>query len=222
LAIMAADIFGSPNIGVYCLCSDALAIVPAETPEKWIRRFQECLGVDVCATNIGGSRLIGALVTGNSTGIVLPYLARGYEVERIKSMVDLNIAIVEDRKTALGNTILVNDNGAVVDPRFSEKVVRKLSNTFGVEVVKAEIAGMPYVGSFAVATNKGALTHPSVKLEEKEVVEEVLKVRMDSGTVNSGVPYVKAGLIANSQGAVVGFSTTGPELMAITNTLDLQ
>jgi len=91
-----------------------------------------------------------------------------------------------------------------------------------VEVVKAEIAGMPYVGSFAVATNKGALTHPSARLEEKKVVEEVLKVRMDSGTVNSGVPYVKAGLIANSQGAVVGFSTTGPELMAITNTLDLQ
>ncbi len=33
----------------------------------------------------------------------------------------------------------------------------KISEALGVEVVPTEIAGLPYVGSLAVATNKGVL-----------------------------------------------------------------
>ena len=128
---------------------------------------------------------------------------------------------METKKTAYGNLVLANDKGAVVDPRFKETEIKKISETLGVEAVPTEIAGLPYVGSLAVATNKGVLAHPMLTAEEKKTLENVLKVPVDVGTVNCGVPYVGTGLIANSHAAVAGSMTTGPEMFIIGNALDV-
>jgi translation initiation factor 6 len=69
----------------------------------------------------------------------------------------------------------------------------------------------------AVATNKGALAHPMLKNKEREVLQEVLKVPVDVGTVNRGIPFVASGLVANERGAIVGSVTTGPEIFIISN-----
>jgi len=97
----------------------------------------------------------------------------------------------------------------------------KIRDTLGVEVVPSEIAGLPYVGSLAAATNKGVLAHPLLKEEEQKVLKDVLKVHVDVGTVNCGIPYVATGLIGNRFGAVAGFMTTGPEMFIIGQALDL-
>jgi translation initiation factor 6 len=73
----------------------------------------------------------------------------------------------------------------------------------------------------AVATNKGVLAHPLLKDDEKKAIEETLKVPVDVGTVNCGIPYVGTGLIANSHAAVAGSLTTGPEMFIIGNALDV-
>ena len=70
---------------------------------------------------------------------------------------------METKKTAYGNLVLANDKGAVVDPRFKENEIKKISEALGVEAVPTEIAGLPYVGSLAVATNKGVLSSPVAK-----------------------------------------------------------
>jgi translation initiation factor 6 len=80
---------------------------------------------------------------------------------------------------------------------------------------------MTYVGALAVATNKGVLAHPLLKEEEKKTLEKVLKVPVDVGTINCGVPYVGTGLIANSHAAIAGSMTTGPEMFIIGNALDV-
>ena len=71
-------------------------------------------------------------------------------------------------------------------------------------------------------SNKGVLAHPLIREEEKRKIQEVLKVPVETGTINGGVPYVKMGIVANSKGAVVGTLTTGPELMAMTRTLGIE
>ena len=43
------------------------------------------------------------------------------------------------------------------DPRLKPAEIKKISEALGVEVVPTEIAALPYVGSLAVATNKGVL-----------------------------------------------------------------
>jgi len=217
LPVIFSDIFGSPNIGVYCFSNESLAIMPSGTPQKKIERFQQCLGVEVCTSNMGGSRLVGVLVVANSNGIILPHIVHDHELETIEKKTDRKICVLNDeRKTAFGNMILVNDYGAIVDPRLSPATVRELSDTFDVEVIKGEINGLPYIGALAVATNKGVLAHPKTKEEEKKIIEEILKVPVELGTVNGGVPYIKSGLLANSRGAIAGSLTLGSELMAIT------
>lgn len=80
---------------------------------------------------------------------------------------------------------------------------------------------MPYVGSLAVATNKGVLAHPLLQDSERKLLEELFKVPVDVGTVNCGVPYVGSGLIANRRAAIAGTMTTGPEMFIIENTFDV-
>ena len=146
---------------------------------------------------------------------------REKEIQALKSNSDLSIALMETKKTAYGNLILANDHGAVVDPRLKKKDVKQIEDALGVETVPAEIAGLPYVGSLATATNKGVLTHPLLKEDEQKLLKGVLKVHVDVGTINCGIPYVATGLLGNKYGAVAGQLTTGPELFIIGQALDV-
>ena len=215
------DVFGNASIGVYSLVNDRIAIIPPQVPETKRQKVEEWLKVKVVATTVGKSLIPGALACSNSNGVVLPPFTTEEEVKAIKSAADINVTIMDTKKTAYGNMVLANDKGAVADPRMEKEVVDKISDTLGVEVVPNEIAGLPYVGSLATATNKGVLAHPMLKDEERKVLSDVFKVPVDVGTVNCGVPYVATGLLGNSYGAMIGLLTTGPEMFIIGQVLDV-
>ena len=215
------DVFGNASIGVYSLVNDRIAIIPPQVPESKRQKVEEWLKVKVVATTVGKSVITGALACSNSNGVILPPFAQEEEIEAIKSASDLNVTVMDTKKTAYGNLVLANDKGAVADPRLKRGVVNKIADTLGVEVVSNEIAGLPYVGSLATATNKGVLAHPMLKDGERKVLKDVLKVHVDVGTINCGIPYVATGLLGNSNGAVAGLLTTGPEMFIIGQALDV-
>ena len=221
MAVYLSSIVGSASIGVYSLANDRFAVIPQMVSRKKAERTAELLKVQLVHTSISGSVLIGALACANSNGILLPNSVQEEEFAIIKASFDGNITVMETKKTAYGNLVLANDSGAVVDPRFKERDVRQIAETLGVEAVASEIAGLPYVGSLGVATNKGILVHPLLKDDEKRLLEDVFKVPVDVGTVNCGIPYVGTGLIGNSKAAVAGSLTTGPEIFIIGNALDV-
>jgi len=221
LAIYLSSIVGSASIGVYSLVTDRILVVPKLVPFKKAERLAEWLKVKLIHTAIGGSVLVGALAYANSNGILLPNFVREEELEAVKSVFKENITIMETKKTAYGNIVLANDYGAIIDPRLKALETKQVSETLGVEAVPGEIAGLPYVGSLAVATNKGVLTHPLLKESERKILEDVLKVPVDVGTINCGIPYVGTGLIGNRYTAVAGALTTGPEMFIIGNALDV-
>jgi len=221
LAIYLSSLVGSVSIGVYSLATDKMVIIPKLVPLKKAERLGEWLKVKLIQTSIGGSVLVGALACANSNGILLPHFVRDEEIDAVKSFFEGNITVMEKKKTAYGNIVLANDYGAVVDPHTKEPEIREISETLGVEAVPGEIAGLTYVGSLAVATNKGALAHPLLKDTERKLLENVLKVPVDVTTINCGIPYVGTGLISNRHAAVVGSLTTGPEIFIIGNALDV-
>ena len=190
-------------------------------PKEKAQEFADWLQAKLVYTSIGGSVLAGALACANSNGMLVPNYVRQEEIDQIKTAFDGNITVMETKKTAYGNMVLANDKGAAVDPRFKAPEIKKISDALGVEAVPVEIAGLPYVGSLAVATNKGVLAHPLLRDDEKKLLEQIFKVPVDVGTVNCGVPYVGTGLIANSHAAVAGSMTTGPEMFIISNALDV-
>ncbi len=214
--------FRNPNIGVFAKANDKFAIIPANCPAKFSRQFREILDVNVYQTDISGTALVGAFVSMNNKGVLLTPHTYDDEIKKIMSdNTDINVGILEDRLTAIGNLIIVNDNGAVVHRGFERDSIKKMEDIFDCEVETGEIGGYRTIGSVGVATNKGALVHPMAKEEELELIEEVLKVPVDIGTVNRGVGFVRTGIIANTKGALLGSETTGPEITRIEDALDL-
>jgi translation initiation factor 6 len=222
LGILRADVYGSPNIGVYCHSNETTAILPPGLTKKKLDRVRQYLGVRACVTNIGGCSLLGVLITSNSNGMVLPHTIHDHELKAVQDTLAMRVTVAQERWTAFGNIVLANDNGAVIHPGAPESLAKTVAETLSVDIVTATIGGLPYVGSLAVATNKGVLANHAITDHERAVIEKALKVPVEPGTINGGIPYIRAGLLANTKGAVVGPLTSGPELMAITRTLAIE
>jgi len=219
LTVYLSSIVGSASIGVYTMATESMVVIPRMVPQEKAQEIADWLKAKLAYTSISGSVLAGALTCANSNGMLVPNSIRDEELIELRSVFDGAITIMETKKTAYGNLVLANDNGAVVDPRFKAPEIKLIKETLGVEVVPTEIAGLPYVGSLAVATDKGLLAHPLLKDEERKVLENVFKVPVEVGTINCGIPYVGTGLIANSNAAVAGSMTTGPEMFIIEQAL---
>ncbi len=217
MTIILADVFGSPNIGVYCFCNESVAIVPPGLTNRKLNQFAEALGVGVCKTTIGGSTLVGALVTGNSNSVLVPHIIRDYELERIQKFA--KVVTVNAKWTALGNVVLANDLGAIVHPDTPREVVEAVNEELSVKPIPGMIGALSFVGALGIATNKGVILSPNTRDEERSVIESALHVPVELSSTNGGVPFVKSGILANSKGAVVGPLTRGAELMQISQTL---
>ena len=72
-----------------------------------------------------------------------------------------------------------------------------------------------------MSTNKGIIAHPGINEDEVKILEDVLKVEVDVGTANFGVPYLNSCMVANSNGVIVGKNSSGTELIRIEQALDL-
>jgi len=211
-----SDIFGDPNVGIFSFANDQLAILPAGIADKKLDVYRQALGVEAFGIGIADSRLVGIYVTGNSNAILVPYITTNEELALLRNT-GANVVVVKEKRTALGNVILCNDYGAILDPRLKEATVEAIDKALRVPHSTATIGGLPHVGSLATASNNGVLVNPIVKDSERRQISETLGVPVETGTVNSGVPYPRAGLVVNSNGGVVGALTLGSELIEISN-----
>jgi translation initiation factor 6 len=208
---------GNPNIGVSVAATEEFAIIPPNLTQEMVDLIEESLGLETVKTLICGSSLAGALSCGNSKGFIVSKYAFDREIEALKDM-GLEAQRIPDRLTAVGNIILANDFGAIINPLLSDEAVEIITQILDVEVVRGSIAKFKITGAVAVATNRGVLLHPSASQEDIELVEKILKVQADVGTVNNGTALVGACTVATSKGVIVSLNTTGPELARIEET----
>jgi len=211
------SINGNPNIGVYIHASDSYILIPPGLAEKEVSIIRETLRVDnVVELTIFNMRLLGVLVAGNSNGILVPKTISEDELRKLKaSLGDVNIAVLDTMENALGNLVVANSRAALVYPHFEPKVVKVIEDTLGVEAHRASVGGITVVGSVVVVTDRGGLVCPEASEDEVKMLSSLFKVPVLQGTVNFGVSFIRAGLVANSRGALVGEDTTGPEIARI-------
>jgi translation initiation factor 6 len=214
-----SDVFGDPNVGVFSYANEKVAILPAGVSGKKLKAYRDTLGVEPYSIGIAESRLVGIYLAGNSNGLLAPHITAEVELQRLTAT-GLPVRVIDDRYTALGNLIVCNDYGAIVDPRLRSTTVEQIEKTLGVPAVRTTIAGLPNVGALTVASNRGALISPMANDAERKVFSNGLGVPVETGTVNSGVPFPKAGVVANSKGAIVGALTIGRELIAVSNVFE--
>lgn len=206
-----------PYLGAFALATDEFLAVPSRfgnIPEE----TSETLGVPMFKTLVSESTLIGVLSAGNSNGVIVPDHIDTDE-KRLEEKIETKVSRVPGKSTALGNQVLTNDKGAIVNPDLPDEAIDMIRETLDIPTKRSTIAGLKNVGASAVATNKGALLHTDVTEGEFEIVEDVLQVPADIGTAAGGVKYVGTCIVSNSNGALIGENTTGPELGRIENTL---
>jgi translation initiation factor 6 len=197
---------GDPNIGLRGFATDSYCLLGCEIPET------EILKAPVYQVKISQTELVGIFAAGNSNGIVVPKIIEDDELAQLKKL-GINVLVLKTKETALGNLILCNDKGALLPPILKDHK-KEIEDALGCEAEIATLAGLYILGSCGIATNKGCLIHRDSTEEEAKIVEEILKVKVDVGSF-SGSPFVKSGIIVNSNGVLVGETVTGPELERI-------
>jgi len=212
--------FGTVEVGLFAVPTEEICLVPPQLKPRQRRLIEEVLEVEVIPTTLAGSILLSAMAAGNANGLVLSMMVLDEEIEAIKkASKDLNLEVLETKYTAVGNLVLANDRAALASSILPRRILKKIEDALGVEVVEGRVANRSYVGSLAVVTNEGGLVYAGASEEDEKMLSEIFKVDFLPGTVNDGVGFVRSGIIANSKGAIIGSTTTGPELMTISRAL---
>ncbi|MBQ6100428.1 MAG: translation initiation factor IF-6 [Methanobrevibacter sp.] len=212
------DIVGNPNIGVFILATDDVAIVPYNLLDEKAEIIKETLEVDIVKSSISGSNLIGSLAVANSNGIVVSPHILDREVKQFEEL-GLKVAAIPSQYTAVGNVVAANDNGAIVSPFLSEEACNVIEETLDVDVESRSISGSDIVGSLIKVTNNGFLITKNAISSEINLARKVFGVEGDIGTVGKGISLVGACSIANSHGAIVAKDSTGPEMARVEEAL---
>ncbi len=210
---------GNPNLGVYASVSESYAFIASDLGDDYVAEVEQTLGVRGIKTSVAGSFVVGSLMAMNSNGAIVSGLAEETEINRISEF--LPVALLSDNMNAAGNNILVNDNGAIINPDMDDSSLREVEDALGVECVRASIAGIKTVGAICVATNKGVAVPPDTTDADIRLIQEVLKVEAVRTTLNHGCRTLSACVLANSKGAVVGDMTTPIEMGKLEDALVL-
>ena len=218
MKVIALDFYGDNNLGLFGKASDKLCLVSNLLQEKKLKIISDVLKVDVLKLTLAGTELVGLFSAFNSNGILLPRIAAQQEIDALKK-IGINVEILRTKFTAIGNLVLCNDRGALISKVFTRSERGKIESCLGVESEYCALAALRAPGSCGVATNRGCVTHRDASEKEIELVRGLLKVKVNVGTVNFGSPFVGSGVIANSNGGLVGSLTTGPEVSNFVETL---
>ena len=219
MTINTDDIFGSDQVGIHFAAVGNVLFHPPELPKPALELMNDALGLESCAITIGGSHLVGALLSGNSRGMAVADIATEGDIETLTSYGD--VVVMEGGVNTAGNLLIVNEQGVVASPSVPDDGLEIIAEVMGVDVMATTIAGHDVVGSLGVCNDQGVLLHPDVTPDEVQAIEKVLGVPPMVGTVGFGSPYVGAGICATNNGALAGTETTGPELNRIEDALGL-
>jgi translation initiation factor 6 len=224
MALIQKNLFNSPYSGVFCATNDALTLIPPGIPENDMQAISEALNTQSEVITIGGSSVLGALLTMNNHGILVSNLVNPLEVEKFESLSDsynLKFGILSDRSNANGNNFLVNDSGGFCNENLSPRSIKVAEEVLGIKIKALSLNKMDTLGMIGCINNKGGLCHPDISDEERAIMEKILDIPVMEGTVNFGMPLVGAGVVSSSNGAVCGQQSTGIELGRIEEALKL-
>ncbi|MCI4455451.1 MAG: translation initiation factor IF-6 [Sulfolobus sp.] len=217
------SIFSNENIGLFTFTNDKYTLVPPGLERDLKEKIAETLKTEIIETTVSKSVLIGLFVNGNNNVILLPRTIDDDELIKLKTeLKDVRVEVLNIKPNALGNTMLLNDNGGLLFIELTEAEVKEIVSALQMDnVKKGTIANVVAVGSAGVVTDFGGLVHADASQEEVADLEKLFKTKIEIGTVNFGNAYVKTGLVVNRNGILVGSETTGPEILRIQQTFSL-
>ena len=191
----------SPNIGIFCISNDNVTLVPLSATVKLKQLIQDFLGTNVVPVSLLNTSLIGLFAACNNKTIIVPQHAEKHELRVLKDHFS-EVVIVESKYNTIGNLVSMNDHGTVCSPLLQGEL----------DATPLDINGNELTGSLLFATNKAFLAHRDTSETDLKTLEKVFRVNGTTGTLNLGDAFVKASIVGNIKGVLVGARTSGPEL----------
>ncbi len=193
---------GDPNLGLYGFATDRYAVIGKgiDMPD---------IGVPSIEVSHQGSSFSGIFFTGNSSFVIGP---SDMEPETEAAFLrHANIIKIRSKFNAIGNLVLLNDRACLISPLI-RKEKQHLQDLLDIECEVRDIGGVNLVGSVALLTNSGLMTHHGVSDEELDFLEDFFGVRAGVGTLNSGSMFIGSSAIANSGAMLLSDACTGIEM----------
>lgn len=210
--VIQTSIHSNPNVGLFIYATDDFAIIGPEARDIQ-EEVQEALQVPTHVCTVAGTSLAGVFLAGNSKHLLVPPIIFEQELQKLQELLEIPVNVFETKHTALGNNLVINDQGVIAGPMFSKEELNELQELLGLPVHQFRIADVEVVGNSVVHTTKGALIHRDAIKSEQDLVQDTLQVpKILPGTVNFGQPYVRSGIVANTNGFLIGSSSGGPEV----------
>ncbi len=214
--VLITNFDGNPNVGMFGLATDKFCLVGRAVKEKDLRELEPVLGVPVLQVGLYGTELVGLFCTATSDSILLPDIVSAHELKELKSKLTklgVTVSVIKTEHTALGNTILMNDRAGIISMAYDREAVEAIKRAFPkVKFEQFDLCGLPTPRSVGIVTNKGGLFSANLPDDEIKKVEKLFGFEIGLGTVNLGSPFVSAGIVANSNGFVMGRNSSGYEL----------
>jgi len=215
----------STEIGVFSKLTNSYCLLGSGGSNGFYNAFDTVLDgkIPVIQTSIQEVRIIGRLVAGNSKGLLVPESTTDDELQNLRNSLPDKIKIqrIEEKLSALGNSIVSNDHVALINPDIDKDTEEIIADVFDVEVFRQSIAGQSLVGSYCAISNQGALVHPKCTKEEQKELSSLLQVPVMTGTVNRGSNVIGAGMVVNDWCSFTGSTTTATEIGVIENIFNL-
>lgn len=215
MEVARASIWKTPFIGVYSKVFGTNAVVNKNAPQGFLRKLKDFLKVDsIAITNIGGVHAISSMIAANSNFIVVPDTIEDEELRELESL-GKDILKVESKLKAWGNMMILAEKGTIFSKMVPKKEAKTIIDFLGVDHDFASLANYVAIGALAVPSEKLCFASRFLTEEEKKLLEDVLKLRVYTVSVNDGMTFIRLGMLASPYGVLVGKSTTGDELMRI-------
>ncbi|MBI2041327.1 MAG: translation initiation factor IF-6 [DPANN group archaeon] len=217
--ILITELEGNSNVGLFGIATDKFCLVGRTVRESIIKEIEKILRVPVFQVGLYGTELVGLFCAANSNSVLLPDIVSEHELKTLKKdleKINVSVNIIKTEHTALGNTILLNDKSGIVSEVYGKKAFDEIKKAFpNVEFVQMDLSGLPTPRTVGIVTACGGIFSPNLSDSEIKKIERVFGFEIGLGTVNLGNPFVSTGIIANSNGFVIGRASSGYEISRV-------
>jgi len=216
------DFNGDSNLGLYGIATDSYVLLGQSVQKKHLKELEEIFGVPVIQTRIYGTSLVGIFAIGTSKVLLVTNLIFDKErkqLEKDLKKIGVKLAVLKTEKTALGNNISTNDTISFVSTEYTKDELKQIEKALGTKAIQMNFAESELCGSTSMLTNKGGIFTPDLDDGEIKKIEKAVGFEIGLGTVNMGSPMLSSGIIANSNGFIVGRLSSGFEIGRIDESL---
>lgn len=209
----------SQDIGAYAKLTNRFCLLPYMEASNSLNVIAEDCADDlmIIHMSVAETPIVGRLAIANSHGVVLPHTAKKHEIDHLKEELPdgVEVSVVTEPFSALGNVVSCNDSIALVHPGLDEETIEIIRDTLQVEVHKCSIGDDGLVGSYSVFTNLGGVVAPTTPPEEIEQLISMFGINIETCTVNQGSNVVSSGICVNDKHLFCGMKTTSHETAAL-------